>query len=72
MRQVRKESGMSEIALLAKVLDYYEGNPPFDFYRLPADQRDNEAHDAWQEIAAEIRATLKSRQPLPNPPEEEN
>ena len=45
--------------LLASVLDYYEGRKPYDFHRLPAEQRENEAHDAWQEIAAAIRAYLK-------------
>jgi hypothetical protein len=44
--------------LLAKVLDYYEGRKPFDFHRLPAEQRANDSFDAWQEIAEEIRQTL--------------
>lgn len=45
-------------ALLAKVLDYYEGREPFDFHRLPDEQRANEAFDAWLQIATEIRAEL--------------
>jgi hypothetical protein len=41
--------------LLQKVLDYYEGRKPYDFHRLPDDQRANEAFDAWLEIAEEIQ-----------------
>lgn len=45
-------------ALLKKVLDYYEGRKPFDFHRLPTEHRANEAFDAWQIIAQEIRECL--------------
>ena len=44
--------------LLARILDYYEGRKPFDFYRLNDEQRANESFDAWQEIAGEIRTFL--------------
>lgn len=45
--------------LLTKVLDYYEGRKPYDFHRLfNSEQRSNEAFDAWQEIAGEIRTFL--------------
>lgn len=46
------------VALLQTVMDYHEGKKPFDFHRLPDDQRANEAFDAWQEIAARIRQAL--------------
>jgi hypothetical protein len=45
-------------AAIKKVVDYYEGNKPFDFFSMPRAQRAREAADAWQEIVAELRAIL--------------
>jgi hypothetical protein len=45
--------------LLVKVLAYYEGRSPYDFWRLDPYDRDNLAHDAWAEILFEIREALK-------------
>jgi hypothetical protein len=46
------------VAALTEVRDYYEGRKPYDFHRLPNDQRANEAFDAWQQIAAWIQTAL--------------
>jgi hypothetical protein len=50
--------------LLSKVMDFHEGRKPYDFYRLPDYERDTESFDAWQVIAAEIRAHLKEHPPI--------
>ena len=47
-----------ERALLQKVLDYREGRKPFDFHRLPDDDRANVSFDAWCEIEQSIRAAI--------------
>jgi hypothetical protein len=45
--------------LLVKVLAYYEGRSPYDFWRLDPQDRDNLAHDAWAKLLLEIRQVLK-------------
>jgi hypothetical protein len=47
-------------AALAEVLSYREGRAPYDFHRLPADERGNAAFDAWQEVEAKARAAIAS------------
>lgn len=47
------------VEALGEVLAYSEGRTPFNFSRLPADERANEAFDAWQVIQNRIRAVLK-------------
>ena len=45
--------------LLTKVLAYYEGRAPYDFWRLDPYDRENLAFDAWGELVFEIRQALK-------------
>lgn len=45
---------------LGSVRDYHEGRKPYDFHRLPDDERANAAFDAWQEVFWSVRATLKA------------
>ena len=46
------------IETLETVLAYREGRKPFDFHRLPDDQRANEAFDAWHRVETKIRGVL--------------
>jgi len=50
--------------LLVKVLAYYEGRSPYEFWRLDPQDRDNLAFDAWEELVFEIRRVLKDEEGL--------
>ena len=47
-----------QLSVLSDVLDYREGRNRFDLSGLPEDERDNEAHDLWQEVENRIREAL--------------
>lgn len=46
------------VEVLTEVRDYHEGRKPYDFHRLPDDERAMGAFDAWQPIYAQIKAAL--------------
>ena len=49
--------------LLGKVLAYYEGRSPYDFWRTihNEQERENAAFDAWEELVFEIKNELREK-----------
>jgi hypothetical protein len=48
-----------QLSILREVLDYRQGKGRFDLSGLAEDERNNEAHDLWQEVENRIREALR-------------